>query len=280
MMKAFRLPLLAVLLLSGCGAELDSPGEALRVFASTVDPAYLNEDYTFDFVVQGGLAPYGFQIREGQLPPGLSLENGTINGTPTRTGRYRFTLQVSDANLSQAIENFTLEVTEAPPARLVLNVPPTDVTGTVRVPIGVEEARNLQALRTQITWDSTRFRFVQGSVEPAQTSTALLQQVSEGQLSIDLAFLGPSLTGDAELFSFELEAVEPNPLALSARTEYRSRDGDHGFSTSEDGAEGTDGLEETDPTLDPDATNPEDLDGDGLPDNDDPQNLTNPGDDQ
>ncbi len=278
MRRPFWLPLLVVLLLSGCGADLNSPGEALQIFASTVEPAYLEEPYTFDFIVQGGLAPYNFEVREGQLPPGIELENGTLSGTPTKAGRYTFTLMVSDANLSQAIEEFNVEVTTAPPAKLVLNVPPTTVSETVRIPVGVEDARDLQALRTQITWDASRFRFVEGSVENAQNSAALLQRVTRGQLSIDLAFLGPSLNGDAELFSFELEPVEPNALTLSARTEYRSRDGDHGFSSTEDSTpegvtdenaagEDTTGEDQgidtgTDTGAD---AGLEDLDGDGVP---------------
>lgn len=232
MRRPFWLPL--VLLLSGCGADLNSPGEALRLFETTVEPAYVDEEYTFDFIVQGGLAPYDFTLREGRLPPGITLENGTLSGTPTRVGRYTFTLMVSDANLSQAIEEYTVEVTTAPPARLVLNVPPTTVSETVRIPVNVEDARDLQALRTRITWDDARFRFVEGSVEPSQNSVALLQNVTTGQLSVDIAFLGPSLNGNAELFSFELEPVEPSALTLSARTEYRSREGEHGFSSTED----------------------------------------------
>lgn len=245
---------LPALLLGGCG-ELDAPGEPLSLFASTPDPAYLEEEYTFDFVVTGGLAPYTFEVRDGRLPPGLTLENGSLSGTPTEAGNFDFSLQVSDANLSQAVEDYSLSVTTAPPAELVLNVPPTTISETVRIPISVREARSLQALRTRITWDETLFEFVGGSVRAAQGSVALLERARAGQLSVDLSFLGPSLNGDAELFSFELRPLEPNTLTLEARTEYRSRDGEHGFSSTEDSAE----LPEDDPIGD-------DLDGDGIPD--------------
>lgn len=233
-MKLLRL--LPLALLAGCG-ELNAPGEALSLFSPTIEPAYVGEAYTFDFVVTGGLAPYNFEVTEGRLPPGLTLENGSLNGTPTETGSFDFTLQVSDANLSQAQEDYTVSVTTAPPAELVLNVPPTTISEAVRIPISVREARDLQALRTQVTWDETLFEFVGGSVRASQSSLTLVQRAGEGQLSVDLAFLGPSLDGDAELFSFELRPVEPNTLTLEARTEYRSREGEHGFSNTQDSAD-------------------------------------------
>lgn len=220
-------------LLGGCG-ELNAPGEALSLFASTVDPAYLEEDYAFDFVVSGGLAPYTFEVRSGKLPPGLSLSNGSLNGVPTEQGSFTFILQVSDANLSQALEEYTVSVTPAPPAELVLNVPPTTVSETVRIPISVREARGLQALRTQISWSELAFEFVPGSVRASQGSLAVLSRARAGELNVNLAFLGPSLNGDAELFSFELRPLEPSTLTLEARTEYRSGDGEHGFSSTQD----------------------------------------------
>ena len=237
--KTWPVALFLSLALGGCG-ELNTPGDPLVLFASTVRPAYLSEDYTFDFVVSGGLAPYSFELRDGEVPPGLTLENGSLSGTPTRAGNYTFTLQVSDASLSRTVEDFTVEVTEAPPAELVLNVPPTTIADAVRIPISVRDARSLQALRTQITWDDTLFEFVGGSVRSAQGSLALLQQAKPGQLNVDAAFLGPSLNGDAELFSFELRPTEPNTLSLEARTEYRTRDGTHGFSSTQDSATPTD----------------------------------------
>ena len=258
------LPLLLVLM-AGCG-ELDAPGngEALSLFSSTIDPAYIGEDYTFDFVVTGGLAPYNFEVRSGRLPPGLTLENGSLSGTPTEVGSFDFSLQVSDANLSQAVEDYTVSVTTAPPAELVLNVPATTISSAVRIPISVREARSLQALRTQVTWDETLFTFVGGSVRAAQGSLTVLQSAREGQLSVDLAFLGPSLNGDAELFSFELRPVEPNTLTLEARTEYRSREGEHGFSSTQDSAETTDSGEGLDDGSDLDGDETLDDEENGL----------------
>ena len=44
----------------------------------------------------GGVPPYYWTVERGALPNGLSLDSGTISGTPTETGTFRFTLRVSD----------------------------------------------------------------------------------------------------------------------------------------------------------------------------------------
>lgn len=259
-----------VAVLGGCG-ELDAPGDPLSVFTSTPPPAYLDEPYTFDIVVSGGLAPYAFELRSGELPPGLTLENGSVSGTPTEAGSFEFSVQVSDASLSQDVQDFTLSVTTAPPAVLVLNVPPTTVTDTVRVPISVTDARDLRALRTQVTWDETLFTFVGGSVRSSQGSLGLLQRAREGQLSVDLSFLGPTLTGNAEVFSFELRPTEPNTLTLSARTEFRTGAGEHGFSSTEDSAAPPEVGD--DPDIDPDIE-PDTDNGSGEQDDSDNPDFT------
>jgi hypothetical protein len=48
----------------------------------------------------GGTTPYTWSIASGALPPGLSLAagTGTISGTPTATGTYGFTVQVTDSS--------------------------------------------------------------------------------------------------------------------------------------------------------------------------------------
>jgi len=237
MTKPRWLALLLLMLLAGCGGELDTPGEALQIFSSTLEPAILGEPYAYDLVVSGGLAPYTFEVREGRLPPGLELQGGTLRGTPTEVGDYTFTIQVSDANLARNFEEFSLEVVTAPPPELVLNVPDTEMSEPFTVPVSVRNARGLQALRTQLSWDPALFELVPGSVRPARTNLALFQRAQEGQLSLDVAVLGPSLNGEAQLFTFDLRPLEPSELSLEARTEFRSRDGDHAFSTTEDVAE-------------------------------------------
>lgn len=45
----------------------------------------------------GGTAPYTWRLQSGQLPPGITLSAGQLQGTPTAAGTYFFTLEVKDS---------------------------------------------------------------------------------------------------------------------------------------------------------------------------------------
>jgi hypothetical protein len=55
--------------------------------------------YGSAFAAIGGVAPYRYSTSSGSLPPGLILDpaTGAISGTPTGTGVYGFTGQVTDS---------------------------------------------------------------------------------------------------------------------------------------------------------------------------------------
>lgn len=55
--------------------------------------------YNQQLSATGGLAPITWSVISGNLPPGLSLTSGgAINGTPTTTGTYSFTVQAADSD--------------------------------------------------------------------------------------------------------------------------------------------------------------------------------------
>lgn len=64
--------------------------------------------------IQGGTAPYTFQVVAGSLPPGLSLQasSGVISGTPAATAvgnAYPFTVTVTDQAGNQSTAYYTMD---------------------------------------------------------------------------------------------------------------------------------------------------------------------------
>jgi Putative Ig domain len=72
---------------------------ALNISTSTLPSAALGAPYDGTIVVLGGVAPLTFTISSGSLPGGLSLNSttGIITGTPTASGTFNFTVQVTDS---------------------------------------------------------------------------------------------------------------------------------------------------------------------------------------
>ena len=63
----------------------------------------------------GGAPPYQFSVVGGSLPPGLTMAaSGSISGTPTQAGSFRFTVQVTDANSATASAGFSIAVVPPP----------------------------------------------------------------------------------------------------------------------------------------------------------------------
>ena len=234
-----------LLLLVACSSELDTPGEALRILGNTFPTAYLNEDYTGNIRVVGGLSPYSYQLSDGILPPGLELQGGRLTGVPTEEGTYTFTLTVSDGNLSTTFQDYSLTVTLAPPPELVFNPPFTEVRRPVTMRVEVQEARDLQALRTRITWDASKFAFSEGSVKTSNRNYAAFYAAEQGQLQVDFAVLGSTINGNKRLFEFTLTPLESSTLLLSTDTEYIAFNGDHYFASKDEGVDSSDPEEVT-----------------------------------
>lgn len=86
-----------------------------RLLTDLLPDARAGSRYTVGVAAAGGVNPYKWQIADGFLPHGLSLDRrqGVINGRPEREGVYRFVLRVTDSakNSDSLIEHpFVLRV--------------------------------------------------------------------------------------------------------------------------------------------------------------------------
>jgi hypothetical protein len=73
----------------------------------------VNQYYSYQLDVSGGIAPYNYYVYSGYLPTGLSLSSsGLIYGTPSNTAISNFSVRVADNYGRSGIsQNFTLSPT-------------------------------------------------------------------------------------------------------------------------------------------------------------------------
>ena len=68
----------------------------LALTTADMKPARLFQEYEQELSAVGGRPPYEFSVFSGTLPPGISLINGALRGTPTQSGRFTFEIRVVD----------------------------------------------------------------------------------------------------------------------------------------------------------------------------------------
>jgi len=66
--------------------------------------------YNAPLGISGGNPPYTVAVVKGSLPPGLDLNSVEITGTPTKAGKNRFTLEVTDQDRFSASKKFELRI--------------------------------------------------------------------------------------------------------------------------------------------------------------------------
>jgi hypothetical protein len=81
-------------------------GGAVQITSLSLVEGIVGRSYKQILSATGGRAPYQWQIVSGSLPQGLSMSTGgVIEGVPTRTGFYSFSLQVYDVTSNPAISD-------------------------------------------------------------------------------------------------------------------------------------------------------------------------------
>ncbi len=65
---------------------------------STLPLSQVGTPYIYNLLVSGGVSPLSYQIIDGALPAGMTLDEqtGVISGTPSVNGTYSFTVMVQD----------------------------------------------------------------------------------------------------------------------------------------------------------------------------------------
>jgi predicted extracellular nuclease len=83
--------------------------------ASPLPSGTVNQFYTTTFTANGGTGSgYTFSQAAGTFPPELTLTGATLSGSPTTTGTFNFTIQVTDSGSNNAQKQFELTIFPAP----------------------------------------------------------------------------------------------------------------------------------------------------------------------
>ena len=100
--------------------QMNTPG-VLNITTESLPSATAGEGYNARVQIKGGAAPFSYDIANGLLPPGLTLDKdyGNISGIPQVSGSYTFMFRVTGAKGMVAEKEFTI-ITYDP---LVLKTP-------------------------------------------------------------------------------------------------------------------------------------------------------------
>lgn len=200
--------LVAALLLAGCAEQLAAPTEPLRLLRPAWNEAYAGEPFDGALRPAGGLRPYRFELVAGTLPAGLRLEGGRLVGVPTEVGRSRFTIEVADGNLAQALLEMELVVRPLPTPVVRVDVPGTEVRAPLRLVVRVEEARGWRGARLELRWDADAFA-LEGAPTAADARTVVFHEARPGVLLLDAAALGAARDGAFDVARFTLTPLDP-----------------------------------------------------------------------
>ncbi|HVE65231.1 MAG TPA: choice-of-anchor L domain-containing protein, partial [Thermoanaerobaculia bacterium] len=91
--------------------------DTLTVSPPALFEGFVGVPYRRTISGNGGTAPYSVSLTSGTLPPGLSLDGGSLSGTPTTAGTYTFRITVRDASNCTASRTYELTI-GCPPVAL------------------------------------------------------------------------------------------------------------------------------------------------------------------
>jgi Putative Ig domain len=170
--------------LAACGTQSPSSGGSVLDFLTrSLQPAFIGEPYRQEIQLTSGTRPYTLKLLKGPLPPGMTLSDRALSGTPsgtvTEAKTYNFTLEASDANLSNKVQDFTLEVRVAPLALIEWKVPDTSFKDETRIPFILKGAKKIRSFKLSVPLPAN-VKFVR--LESGQGKAIMLSRLEQAKL--------------------------------------------------------------------------------------------------
>jgi Putative Ig domain len=169
--------------LAACGTQSPANGGTpLNFLIRPLQPAFIGEPYRHEIQLTDGTRPYTIKLLKGPLPPGITLSDRALSGTPsgtvTEAKTYNFTLEASDANLSNKVQDFTLEVRVAPLALIEWKVPETSFKDETKIPFILKGAKKIRSFKLAIPLPANA-KFVR--LETAQGRPIMLSKLEQAK---------------------------------------------------------------------------------------------------
>ena len=208
------------LLLAACGAQDVGAGlDPLRLTATSLPPAYLGEPYSASLAAEGGVRPYSFTL-DGKLPEGLSFQGGRLFGVPKEKGSFPLLLTVEDAAKNSRAQRLTLTVSDPPPPRLALVLPPAQVEGPFLLLARVE---GREAVGFQMEVRLADLEPDLAGLKALSPAHLLDYDPATRLLRLDMAFAKP--VKDREAFRLLLTPQKPLVPRLSPKVVFYDKEG-------------------------------------------------------
>lgn len=173
---------------AACATGGEGMPDPLRFATTSLPVGEVDQTFRATLTATGGVRPYRITLADGALPAGLRLEGATITGIPKVAGTQTFTLDLSDANLSNRSVRFSITIRRPLVPRLVVVREPAG-EGLWRVRIRVEDVRGFRAARIAVNYAET-VEVVTGGIVPNPNlgeGVIVRHRQGPGEARVDLA---------------------------------------------------------------------------------------------
>lgn len=190
-------------------------GQPLSVASSSLASGTVNAAYSVSLLAAGGTSPYSWSMTSGSLPAGLTMASfGVISGTPTASGSFSITVQVTDSSSTQqkATKSLTLTVAAAPP--LVIS---TSSLPNGQVSVAYSASLAATGGNSPYTWSITSGALPSGLTLTASTGAITGTPTASGSFSItvQVADSGAAQQKTTKSISFTVAVAPPPTLVIS-----------------------------------------------------------------